>query len=937
MTPLTRTLLLSAALASVWTAAPVPALAQTPSQPPAQTHAPANAAKAEAPLEGAAWQFADEGYKNYDAGKYELAQQQAESAIALRPDVERLRLLLIYSLQKQGKLKEADQAAADAIKNGLDTPALRQARANLRPQTTARPAARAAGGAAGSAAGSAATSSAYQRGFPIATRAYADYNRADYQAAARGAEQAFRIDPKQGAWAMLWLDALEAQNLYAEAEAAADKAITLGAPNKNDLTARRQTMKRRMAVKPAEEGYQALIANRPGHAVPLARQAVALAPDTASHRLLLMTALMLDNQLAAAEDAATDAMKQDDENTVALVMRGYLRQRQGKTDLANQDFDAALKQDWLDEDQKRNIRLIAADASLAAGENARALALVQPLGAKGAKDEAADSRIKRARSKPAVPATLTLANYPAPVQDCRDTPYGTSCELLPSDAAGSGGPAALAYAAYAREDYQEAITQARKAVEQDPANKELQRLLTTTLAAGNRQQLAEANQRMSDALAAQPDDPTLLMQRGYLHQRMKQPKLALQDFQAARATGKAPPTVILDEGYALSGVGDKRGAVEKLKEAIDEADAGKLELTPQQRFDTRNGIGGLSREWGGYFSAGYRGARPASSGLGGAAVTVPGDAVFSTAEIFWRPSDFLNSSTQTFELYGRLSNTLYDKGGKTTSQTVSDPCGGSIDINEATNQGLAGIPTTVGSLGMRFTPSTEVGLTFGLERQFNLGTATRRGTFSPDPSRLRCALNRDNETAHYQTDAGSGGWLAYVTYGFYEGTTLRIDRPDWFTMEGYVQAGYSWQDMNAKLWLRDNATGVDGEKSSGKLKRDQAFGAGELRVGRSYRVDAISDRLVFFPYAVIGADWLSNRNRVSGLDIDGTDSYNLLGNGSSWSMGAGPGFNIRYWFREDHYNAPRSYLDLTTQYRFNIGGGAADRARGLFINLTLSY
>ncbi|WP_313494370.1 hypothetical protein, partial [Achromobacter animicus] len=48
-------------------------------------------------------------------------------------------------------------------------------------------------------------SSAYQRGFPIATRAYADYNRADYPAAERGAERAFRIDPKQGAWAMLWL------------------------------------------------------------------------------------------------------------------------------------------------------------------------------------------------------------------------------------------------------------------------------------------------------------------------------------------------------------------------------------------------------------------------------------------------------------------------------------------------------------------------------------------------------------------------------------------------------------------------------------------------------------------------------------------------------------------------------------------------------------
>lgn len=826
MKPLTRSFLLSAALACAGPAAAQPA-------PRA----------AEAPLEGAAYQFADEGYKSYDAGNYALAQRQAESAIALRPDVERLRLLLIYALQKQGKLQEADKAAADAIKSGLDTPALRQARANLRPRA-AQPAAAGGSGAPG-------TTAAYRRGFPIATRAYADYNRADYPAAQRGAEQAFRIDPKQGAWAMLWLDALEAQGKYAEAEAAADKAIALGAPNKNDLTARRTTMKRRLAIKPAEQGYQALIANRPGDAVPLAREAVALAPDTASHRLLLMTALMLDNQLAAAEDAATDALKQDDENTVALVMRAYLRQRQGKTDLANADFDAALKQDWLDDDQRRNVRLIAADAALAGGETKRALALLEPL---GGKDEAAAARVKRARSKPAVPATLTLANYPAPLQDCRDTPYGTSCELLPSDAAGSGGPAALAYAAYAREDYQEAIAQARKAVEQDPANKELQRLLTTTLAAGNATQLAEAEKRMGEALAAQPDDPALLMQRGYLHQRMGQPRLALEDFQAARATGKAPPTVILDEGYALSGVGDKRGAVEKLKQAIDEADAGRLELTPQQRFDTRSGIAGLSREWGGYVSAGYRGARPASSGLGGAAITVPGDAVFSTAEIFWRPSDFLNSSTRTFELYGRFSNTLYNKGGKTTSQTVSDPCGGTIDVAETSNQGISGIPTTVGSLGMRFTPSTEVGLTFGLERQFNLGTATRKGSFSPAPADLRCSLNRNNQTAYYKTDAGSGGWLAYVTYGLYEGTTLRIDRPDWFTMEGYVQAGYSWQDMSARLWKRNNSTGADTDQTSGKIKRDQAFGAGELRVGRSYRVDAISDRLVFFPYAVVGAD-----------------------------------------------------------------------------------
>lgn len=46
---------------------------------------------------------------------------------------------------------------------------------------------------------------------------------------------------------------------------------------------------------------------------------------------------------------------------------------------------------------------------------------------------------------------------------------------------------------------------------------------------------------------------------------------------------------------------------------------------------------------------------------------------------------------------------------------------------------------------------------------------------------------------------------------------------------------------------------------------------------------------------------------------------------------------MRYWFREDHYNTPRSYLDLTVQYRFAIGGGDTQRAKGLFATAILYY
>ena len=80
-------------------------------------------------------------------------------------------------------------------------------------------------------------------------------------------------------------------------------------------------------------------------------------------------------------------------------MRGYLRQRQGKTEEADADFDAALKQDWLDDSQRRN----APDrrrCRAGRGQSARALALVEPL---GAKDEAGADRVKRARSRPPCP------------------------------------------------------------------------------------------------------------------------------------------------------------------------------------------------------------------------------------------------------------------------------------------------------------------------------------------------------------------------------------------------------------------------------------------------------------------------------------------------------------------------------------------------------
>lgn len=912
------------------------------------------------PLAGAAYRVAEDAYAAYARGDYQQASRQAAEAARLRPDVARLRLLQIYALQKLGRHDEARAQARRALADGLQDPAL--------PGLAAAPAP--ASARAGGAPAPRVTArpnpaeQAYQRAFALATQAYDAYNADRMAEAADKAEQAFRQQPQQGAWAILWVSALEAKGDLDAALQAAGAALALGAPNRNDLTARQLRIKRAQAVAPAQAGYQALMAMRPEEAIAPARKAVELAPEVASHRLLLMTALLLSEKLEDGVAAASDAIAQDGEDTNARVMRGYMLQRLGRDAQANADFDAALAQDWLDPQQQRNVRLLAVDAAIAGGDRDRAERLLAPLRTDALADEddatrkaIADAVAERSRAmRGARPGqALTQANYPSPIQQCRDTPYGTQCELTPVDLQGEGGAAQRAYAAYGRQAYALAIENAREAVRAAPDSAPLQALLTTALAAGDRAEQAEARQRLDAALAAKPDDAALLMQRGYLNQRVGAPQQALADFRAAEATGKAPPTVVLDQAYASAADGQRQQAAGLLREAIDRADAGTLPLDKAQRYNTRSSIANFSREWGMTVSAGYRGARQAATNLGGAAISTPGDSVFGTLEAFWRP-EALNNRHGTLEAYARLANTLYDEGGTFESLLAVDPCTGEAtqDARDraerlSRSRSVAGWPSTVGSFGVRYAFG-QTGLSAGIERRQFLGSATRRGGVYPDSAAMRCRIQTEsdrplqvNTLARYRLDGNAGGWMAYLTYGFYHGTGVRTDANQWWTLSGYAQAGYSWDDNRARFSVDSlDANGDPAQRlldSDGRLRRQQAFAAAELRAGRSYRFGADQTRWVLTPYLVVGADWLDQRSRVSGIEYPaiGAQSFALSDTDRSWSLGAGPGVGVRYWFREDHYNAARSYLDFAVQYRFALGGGDTQRAKGLFATATLYY
>ena len=133
-------------------------------------------------------------------------------------------------------------------------------------------------------------------------------------------------------------------------------------------------------------------------------------------------------------------------------------------------------------------------------------------------------------------------------------------------------------------------------------------------------------------------------------------------------------------------------------------------------------------------------------------------------------------------------------------------------------------------------------------------------------------------------------WLAQVGWSWDHGTDLRVDRRSWWTTRLYAELGRY-------------------------LQNDIDYGIASAMVGRSYVVGT-DGRTVLFPHLFAGVEYTSNEAEKT-------------------SAGAGPGVSLRRWFREDTYNAPRSYWDLTLQYRARLTGD--DRMKGLFVNGLLSY
>lgn len=751
-------------------------------------------------------------------------------------------------------------------------------------------------------------------GFGAAAKAFKAYDRDDFGAAAQASRIAIAQAPKRMDYRLLLIESLQRQQNLQEADQATSQALAVF-PDDDTLLMRREAIRRQLAAPLAVAGYRALEQGHVPLAVDQARKAVAWAPEIGAHQQLLISALLAASDYRGAELAASGALAQDDGEIAPWILRSYALDRQGKTQAAQADLNHALAIDGLLATETRDIRFFAADTALAHGEPQQALDHLQPL----ADDESGEVARRRTAARMALRqkdnGSNAVTRFPAPALNCQETAFGLVCDIWPGNQRDGGTEmAGQAYAALARKDPATAGALATEAIRRAPQNPAYRRLLVSAL--GEQKRVPEAIAAASEGLKITGDDARLLAQRGRLRQQSGDDSGARQDFTQALAMGSLPA---YEEASLYAAIGQRRTARERLQQARD---TGELESMSDLQ------IAYLSVQAGD--DDGAHASFRQSDAVIPLTPTATQDAAYNAIRVnddaqavayFKRVIDAQASgdldmpAQQLFDTrrtvgdvsrrVGLTSTTSY-RGNNSSSGLSSAPGSGSSSNDSLQNStelswralgyrnarfvelygritdtlwskngdSDTGFDALQGAVGIRVKPFTSLNVMAAFERTFPLGSSDV-----------------------------DGDWLVRLGYGSSVGTDLRVDASSWWTSQLFAEAGH---------YINDS--------------RD--YFNSEWQVGRSYAIGGAGSRWVTFPHVVAAFDYDSKMN--SGTDADGRTESS-----SGKAGGVGVGNNVRYWFREDAYNAPRSYVDFSLQYRVKVLGD--DRAQGVFGRLTYSY
>ncbi|MFJ9450194.1 tetratricopeptide repeat protein [Herbaspirillum sp. NPDC101397] len=682
------------------------------------------------------------------------------------------------------------------------------------------------------------------------------------------------------------------------------------------------------------------------NAVRLARDAADKAPDNTAYWLLLGNALIAD-------DRYEDADRSLDEGAGKVVGNTTLRQRRDEVRrelaarAAAKAFNARRNDDGAGElaairdavgyapsNLSYRLMLIVAllrgeqwDEAIVAASDAHAREATQaaPLLLRGyayqrlGKDAAANEdfssaatlagnderdNVQRFISDTQKSRTTLARNLPTPELDCSNP---AACRVLAGQPPRDRGydEATLAYQALDSKDYVAASMHARKAIAAAPQNRDYRVLLLDALTDAN--DFAAAEQAANDALAqGQGQDAVLLAQRGAIRERLGKAAAAREDYAEALALGGLPPTMQIDLLAHLNRRTEARKVFDEARRsgALDQ-------LSPLELAYLASSAGDDAAAHAAFSEADRSGKLPDQALDDAAFAATRAHDDRSALAYFKRSIDAANdtnpankSAQQQFDTrravstidreFGFIASLTRSGGGPSAGSAAAAGAQPGASGNNGSLQ--AGAEAYWRPFGYRNGSTVEI---FG--RVFQTLQDKSRGATGTQTAQATVGArwkpwSSQNVVVSFGRlipigSQASSDWLAQLAYSDGIGTDLRVDRLSWWTTQWYAEAGHY-------------------------LQHPQTYGLASLQAGRSFRLDGVDPRLVVFPHLTLNTD------------------YNSLNQQRS-ATGIGPGVNLRYWFREDAYHAPRSYVEVSLQYRMKISGD--ERARGFFMTTTLSY
>ncbi len=813
-----------------------------------------------------------------------------------------------------------------------------------------------------------------------AQNAFNAYQKGDIATAEKLIREALRLTPGNAVWQRLLLDTLERSGQFALVDDTLDKAIAQ--TNDPALTALRE---QRQLTASVGRAIRALDHGKTAEAEEIARTAVERAPASIPFRIVLIRALLDSNQTQAAFEATQAALQQDEADARLQMLLAFQLAKQGKIAEARAALETVLNSADLSETEELNFRLIAANIALSQGDGAAALSYLEPL-----QDIRHDNvrayylqAVRMKRGEKVWPPALV-----SPIALCQPSTYGVVCgvyfgsvgasEASATPAAPGFAEADAAYRAMDRKDYRQALLLARKALSLAPDNTGYRQLLISALV--NMRQFGEADQLLSRLLASNPRDAGLLLQRASLRQQAGRHDGAIADFRAAIATGKLSPQQkraallsVADSalqaqnpelaiatlqsfgdvpdydvqsrlGYAWLALENREEALIAFERAAHAArNQNQKNTMLLARINILNAMGRQAEARTLFLEAYERGQlrgmdtvqlavmasqsgendmaydlfsqANARKALSGSTLI---EAAYNARRTYHNEQavDYFKSAIDEANSGKLKVDPQYLFGLRREVEVLTRTWGAYLSVSygalgASPNANLLG-PTNIGS-GHSLTIGGEVywrpphigyrdGALFELfARGFITGYAensepTGLDTLQPSVGARWKPIKDQNLVleASYLfpiSKFAREDVMLRAAYSMGEGGDLRVDVPDWTYWNAYIDAAYY-------------------------TMTPQTIVTGEVRYGRSYRLDQISNRLVVTPFLVLGGSYDTDFN-------------------TPFSLGAGPGVNLRYWFREDEYTAPRSYVDLNAQYRVKLSGD--DRSEGLFASAFLSY